>query len=165
LAGSLCSPAPTDRAKDAEILILRHQVAVLQHQVKTPRLYWADRAVLAALARVLPRSHLRQLQLIVSPRTLSRPKIGFGSSPARVLRASGGVRVLVDQAAQDGLSADLPCIDVGHGAAGGVRFAVGDTLGNALVRAGRVVVLLVFGQDGAQVLLADDQDAVQEFPP
>ena len=74
------------------------------------------------------------------------------------------MRVFVDQAAQDRFSADLPCIDVGHGAAGRVRFAAGDTLGNALVRAGRVVVRLVFGQDGAQVLLADDQDAVQEFP-
>ena len=61
----------------------------------------------------------------------AHPKIGFGSSPARVLRASGGVRVFVDQAAQDRFSADLPCIDVGHGAAEGVRFAVGDTLGNA----------------------------------
>ena len=72
-------------------------------------------------------------------RVLSRPKIGFGSSLARVPRASGGVRVFVDQAAQDRFSADLPCIDVGHGAAEGVRFAVGDTLGNALVRARAVL--------------------------
>jgi hypothetical protein len=62
----------SDRAKDAEILILRHQVAVLQRQVKARRLSWADRAVLAALARLLPGSQLRQLRLIVSPRTLLR---------------------------------------------------------------------------------------------
>jgi putative transposase len=62
----------SDRAKDAEILILRHQVAVLQRQVKKPRLSWADRAVLAALARMLPSSQLRQLRLIISPQTLLR---------------------------------------------------------------------------------------------
>jgi putative transposase len=64
--------ARSDCAKDAEILILRHQVAVLQRPVKTPRLSWADRAILAALARLLPGGHLRQLRLIISPRTLLR---------------------------------------------------------------------------------------------
>jgi len=64
--------ARSDRVKDAEILLLRHQVAILQRQVKTPRLSWADRAVLAALARMLPGSRLRQLRLIVSPRTVLR---------------------------------------------------------------------------------------------
>lgn len=59
-----------DCAKDAEILILRHQIAVLK--VKTPKLAWADRAILAALARLLPGGHLRQLRLIISPRTLLR---------------------------------------------------------------------------------------------
>jgi putative transposase len=63
---------PVRPRKDAEILILRHQVAVLQRQVKTPRLSWADRAVLAALARLLPGSQLRQLRLIISPRTVLR---------------------------------------------------------------------------------------------
>jgi putative transposase len=67
--GWLALLARSDRAEDAEILILRHQVAVLQRQVKTPTLSWADRAVLAALARLLTGS---QLRLIISPRTLLR---------------------------------------------------------------------------------------------
>lgn len=70
--GWLALLARSDRAKDVEILILRHQVAVLQRQVTAPRLSWADRAVLAALARLLPGSQLRQLRLIASPRTLLR---------------------------------------------------------------------------------------------
>jgi putative transposase len=49
--GWLALLARSDRAKDAEILIFRHQVAVLQRQVKASRLTWADRAALAALAR------------------------------------------------------------------------------------------------------------------
>ena len=60
--GWLALLARSDHAKDAEILILRHQVAVLQRQVKTPRLSRADRAILAALARLLPSSQLRQLR-------------------------------------------------------------------------------------------------------
>ena len=55
--GWLALLARSDRAKDTEILILRHQVAVLQRQVRAPRLSWADRAVLAALARLMPGSH------------------------------------------------------------------------------------------------------------
>jgi hypothetical protein len=66
MLGWLAPIAPSNRAKDAEILILRHQVAVLQRQIQAPRLSWADRAVLAALARLLPTGYLRQLRLIIS---------------------------------------------------------------------------------------------------
>ena len=55
--------ARSDRAQAAEILILRHQVAALQRQFKTPRLSGADRVVLTTSAWPLLSSRLRQLRL------------------------------------------------------------------------------------------------------
>jgi hypothetical protein len=43
-----------DAAKDLEILVLRHQLAVLRRQISRPRFEPADRAVLAAISRALP---------------------------------------------------------------------------------------------------------------
>jgi hypothetical protein len=92
--GWLALLARSDRAKDAEILILRHQVAVLQRRARTPRLSWADRAILAALSRLLPSGHVRQLRLIIAPRTLLRwhADLVRRNGPARAALQDGHAR-------------------------------------------------------------------------
>jgi transposase InsO family protein len=59
---------PTPDEKDVEIAVLRHQLSVLKRQVARPRFSPTDRAVLATLARLLPRE--RWATFLVTPATL-----------------------------------------------------------------------------------------------
>jgi putative transposase len=59
--------------KTAEILILRHQLAVLQRrQPQRPNLNWADRALIAALLGVIPAARRHGMRLLVTPDTILR---------------------------------------------------------------------------------------------
>src|ERR1039457_1027229 len=62
-----------DAWKTAEILILRHQLTVLQRQQpRRPDLNWADRALLAALLAAIPNARRHGLRLLVPPDTIGR---------------------------------------------------------------------------------------------
>ena len=62
--------ARAETVKEIDILVLRHQLAVLRGPNRPPRLGWADRALIAALTRLLP-VH-RRLGLLVTPSTILR---------------------------------------------------------------------------------------------
>jgi putative transposase len=70
LLSRLALSARSSASKNAEILILRHEMAVLRRGNPKPRINWADRALLAALAQILPRA--LRAHRIVTPGTLLR---------------------------------------------------------------------------------------------
>lgn len=69
LVGWMVLLARSSADKDVEILVLRHQLAVLRRQAGRPRMSWADRGVIATLVR-LPRP--RRIGLLVTPATVLR---------------------------------------------------------------------------------------------
>ena len=70
LFGWIALRTRSDTIKEIEILVLRHQLAVLQRRTPRPRMSWTDRAVIAVLTRLLPRP--RRLGLLVTPATILR---------------------------------------------------------------------------------------------
>jgi transposase len=90
--------ARSDAAKDLEILVLRHQLTVLRRQTPRPKLEPADRALLAAVSRILPRA--RWSCFLVKPETLlrwhRRLVAGTWSYPTR-----GAGRPQLDRAIQE----------------------------------------------------------------
>ena len=64
--------------KTAEILILRHQLAVLQRrQPRRTTVDWADRALFATMPGVIPRARRQGLRLLVTPDTILRGSVAL----------------------------------------------------------------------------------------
>jgi putative transposase len=100
LLGWIVLRTRSDTTNEIEILVLRHQLAVLQRRTPRPRTTWADRALIAALTRLLPTR--RRLGLLVTPATIlrwHRQLIArrWTTQPTRVGRPAipAGVRALV----------------------------------------------------------------------
>ena len=103
--GCLALLGRSQASKNAEIMMLRHEVTVLRRQITRPKPDWADRAVLAALARLLPavlRAHrlVTPGTLLAWHRRLTTRKWTYPNQPGRP-RTSQQIRDLVLRLARE----------------------------------------------------------------
>jgi putative transposase len=141
LVGGLALLARSDAAKDAEILVLRHQLAVLHRQVGRPRLTWADRAIIAVLALRLPPA--RRLGMLVTPGTIlgwhrrlvTRRWTTTANRPPGRPSTPTGLRVLVKRLATENPTWGYRRI---HGELAGLGHRVGASTVWAMLKAERL---------------------------
>jgi putative transposase len=76
-----------DRAKELEILVLRHELSILRRQVGQPRFETYDRVLLAAFSRMLPRRSWTAFS--VRPETLLAWHWSAGSAPSAANASTG----------------------------------------------------------------------------
>jgi putative transposase len=137
--GWLVLLARSDTAKEIEILVLRHQLAVLRRRAPRPRTSWPDRALIAALTRLLPTR--RRLGLLITPGTVLRwhrrlISRRWATQPARSGRPAipAGLRALAVQLAAENPTWGYRRI---HGELVGLGYQIGaSTVWKILHRAG-----------------------------
>ena len=119
--------ARSDTIKEIEILVLRHQLAVLQRRTPRPRMSWTDRALIASLGRLLPVR--RRRGLLVTPSTnlrwhrqlVTRRWITHPARPGRPAIATG-VRALAIRLAMENPTWGYRRI---HGELAGLGYRIG----------------------------------------
>ncbi len=139
LVGWMVLRARSDTTNEIEILVLRHQLAVLRRRTPRPQMSWTDRAVIAALTRLLPVR--RRLGLLVTPSTILRwhrqlVARRWTTQPARPGRPAipAGVRALVIRLATENPAWGYRRI---HGELAGLGYQIGaSTVWKILHRAG-----------------------------
>ena len=139
LLGWLVLRVRSDTSKEIEILVLRQQLAVLRRRRPRVRMSWTDRALIAALTRVLPVR--RRLGLLVTPATILRwhrqlVARRWTSSPTRPGRPAipAGLRALIARLATENPTWGYRRI---HGELAGLGYHIGaSTVWTILHRAG-----------------------------